>query len=561
MGSIAAQAEEQGFRVLETTLSVDEKVMEDTGTPATIPAAYVEKEGTVYLLKENGTMERIGSIEYWNKIMQFRVSDKKVAVISTDIHRQRPMMDCGLCDCHKNTTALLNVAVTNRCDLRCWYCFFYEEKAGFIFEPTVEEILEGIRAAEKYNGYIPPVQITGGEPAMRRDLDAIIRGAVEMGSPHVQLNTNSVSVGIDYYQQPDRAIQRVNRWVQAGLKTIYTSFDGMSPDSKSDPKNHYEVPFALQAYIDGGIKSTVLVPTVSQFNLRETPDIVRFAVHNLERGIKAVNFQPLSMVGYIKKGDREKLRVVQSDIVEELQKAFGFGMEAWYPVPTVASLADIVGRRSHYDIHFYNNEKCGIATYAYVDRDRHQLLPITEFIDVDRFIKDISALDQSLLKKVAFGARLLKDRLKHETFRKALAQRLSEYIIRDELPNGELLSGMLEEIIEKGDYSTLRKFHYSFIFLGMMHFQDYYNYDVHRVERCSIHYSAGHRLIPFCTYNVFPSIHRDRFLEEHRVTGERAQRLHEESRQAKERVETFRKNIDEIVQSPIYQDIYDFGAW
>jgi uncharacterized radical SAM superfamily Fe-S cluster-containing enzyme len=561
MGSIEEYAVEQGFHVLELTLSVDEIAIERTGTPITIPAAYVEKDETVYLLKENNTIERIGSKTYWDKIMQFRVPEKKMASISTNIIHQRPLIDCGLCSCHKNTTALLNLAVTNRCDLRCWYCFFYEEKSGFIYEPSVEEILKGIELAKTYNGYIPPIQITGGEPALRTDLDQIIRGAVELGSPHVQLNTNSVSVGIEYYKEPEQALQRVNHWVQAGLKTIYTSFDGVSADSKSDPKNHYELPFALQAYFDGGIKSTVLVPTVSQLNLTETPDIVRFAIHNLNRGVKAINFQPLSMVGYIKKGDRDKLRVVQSDIVEQIQREFGFGMEAWYPVSTVASLADIVGRRSHYDIHFYNNEKCGVATYVYVDRDRHKLLPITEFIDVNRFMNDISEMDRSILKKVAFGAKLIKDRLARENFRKALAKRMSEYIIQNELPNGELLSDMLEEIIEKGDYSTLRKFHYSFIFLGMMHFQDYYNYDVNRVQRCSIHYSAADRLIPFCTYNVFPSIHRDKFLREHMATGERAERLKQESLQAKQRVEAFHQLIDDIIQSSIYQDVYNISVW
>ena len=138
---------------------------------------------------------------------------------------------------------------------------------------------------------------------------------------------------------------------------------------------------------------------------------------------------------------------------------------------------------------------------------------------------------------------------------------MGDYIIQDELPNGDFLSSMLEEIIDKGDYSTLRKFHYSFIFLGMMHFQDYYNYDVNRVQRCSIHYSAADRLIPFCTYNVFPSVHRDRFLKENMVTGERAERLKQESLKAKQRVEAFHQSIDDIVQSPIYQDVYTIGAW
>lgn len=558
MGSVETAARQEGFTVLETTRSVDEEAMEEHGVPATIPAAYVEKDGEVYLLKENGTRERIGTIAYWEKVKQYPPPEERSADIDTDIEHTEDLQSCGLCSQHKNTTALLNLAVTNRCDLRCWYCFFYEEKAGFVFEPTVEELMEGIRTARRFNGYVPPIQITGGEPVMRNDLPEIIAGAVELGSPHVQLNSNSVSVGIDYYEEPEKAVDRVRRWREAGLKTIYTSFDGVSPGSASDPKNHYEIPFALQAYIDGGIKSTVLVPTVSQLNLHETPDIVRFAMHNMDKGIKAVNFQPISLVGYIKKGDRQELRTVQSDIVEQLEQAFDFGMEAWYPVSTVASLADIIGKRAHYDVHFYNNEKCGVATYVYVDRENMELYPITDFIDVDAFIQDVNDMTSSRWKKVVTGASLVRDAVRYRGLNKALAKKLTDYIIQDELPNGESLAAMLENIFDDGSYDSLRTFHYNFLFLGMMHFQDYYNYDVNRIQRCSIHYAAGDKIIPFCTYNVFPSLYRDAYLEENKVTGPRADTLMADSKQAKQRVQDFREHTDEIVEHPVYKQVYDF---
>ncbi len=555
MKTLEEIAQESGFKILEFTKSVDEAALKETGIPETIDAAYVEKDGVVYLLKKSGTMERIGTKEYWEKIMKFKPSEKyHVAKINTDIEHGKDLVSCGLCKQHKNTTALLNVVVTNRCDLRCWYCFFYEEKAGFVYEPMLEEIREGLEAAKRFNGYVPPIQITGGEPSLRKDLSEMIKMMRDMGSAHVQLNTNSISLAIDYFENPEETIKRVNRWVEAGLKTIYTSFDGMRPEANSNAKNHYEMPFALEAYHRGGIKSVVLVPTVSQLNLKETPEIARFAMRNYAIGIRGVNFQPISLVGHIKKGDRDKLRVVQSDIVEEMRKAFNFGMEAWYPVPTVAALADIIGKEPH--VHFYNNEKCGIATYAYADREHDRLIPITEFVDVDKFIGDISQIQSSALKKALFGAKLVPDAIKYGSMRRALAEKLKEYIIQDELPSGDKLSEILEDVIEKGDYRALGKFHHQFLFLGMMHFQDYYNYDVNRVQRCSIHYLAGNRLIPFCTYNVFPNIHRDRYLSKHKVTGERAEKLVKKSMEAKERVEKFRERKDEIVSSETYRKIY-----
>jgi hypothetical protein len=555
MSLLEERARDNGFTILEKTDSIDETTVEKGSIPKAISAAYVEKEGTVFLLKENGTTERIGSKTYWDKIMQFKVDDRMRAHLDTSINYEGPLTGCGLCTQHKNSTALLNLAVTNRCDLRCWYCFFYEERAGFIFEPSLDEIRQGIEKARKVNGYTPPVQITGGEPTLRHDLADIIRMSRELGSSHPQLNTNSVSIAINYVENPEETVRRVNEWVKAGLKTVYTSFDGLTPDKNSNAKNHYEIPFALEAFTRGGIKSIVLVPTVSQLNLHEAPDIVRFAVHNTNRGIRAVNFQPISLVGLIKKGDREKLRVVQSDIIEELERAFGFGMDAWYPVPTVAALADIVGRGPH--VHFYNNEKCGVATYVYVDQEKETFTPITEFIDVEGFIADVNEMYGSTLKKAAFGASLLPGALRHGGIRRALAKKLERYLLRDELPNGEELSAIIGAVFAHGDYSALRVFHHNFMFLGMMHFQDYYNYDINRVQRCSIHYAAGDRLVPFCSYNVFPDISRDTFLAANKLTGEQAERLREDSQRAKERASAFRARVDELVQSPIYREVYD----
>jgi len=554
MRSIDEIVNEGGFVLLEKTKSIDDRKIKEGKIPVAIDAAYAEKDGMVYLVKANGTIERIGSREYWDKIMEFKASEKYAARINAVTEHKRDVGSCGLCNQHKNSTALLNIVATNRCDLRCWYCFFYEEKAGYVYEPTLRKIKKAIEKAREINGYTPPIQITGGEPVLRNDIKDIIKMAKELGSPHVQLNTNSVSIGIEYFDNPAKAIGRVSEWVEAGLNTIYTSFDGLRPTPDSNIKNHYEFPFSLQAYKEGGMKSIVLVPTVSKINLKEVPDILKFAIHNMDRGIKGVNFQPISLVGSVKKAERDKLRVVQSDIVDEIKKEFGFGMEAWYPVPCIAGLADIVGREPH--IHFYNNEKCGIATYVYVDREKRKLIPITEFIDATRFLKDVRQLSYSPFRKVMLGVELLPDAIKHLSFRKALAKKISDYIIQDELPNGKKLSDILDRVVEEGNYKALREFHYNFLFIGMMHFQDYYNYDINRVQRCSIHYAAGDKIIPFCTYNVFPDIYRDRFLKAHAVEGKKAEELMKKSLEAKEMVERFRERKDEIIESPVYKEVY-----
>lgn len=545
MSKLQESVEFAKSEILEETLSVDDT----KEIPTPITAKYVLEGDVVYLHKENGTKERIGSFEYWNRVKKFK-TDKQVR-LNTTIEHRNDLLDCGLCLQHKNSTALLNIVLTNRCNLRCWYCFFYAEKAGFVYEPTIKEIRKMIEAAIRFNGYAPPIQLTGGEPTLRGDLPEIIKACKDMGSSHVQLNINSVEPGIKYYLDPEVAVKEVKRWKEAGLNTIYTSFDGIDP--KINSKNHYETPFALEAYSKAGINSTVLVPAIFKENLKEVPKIVKFAAMHTGKGIKGVNFQPISVVGSTPK-EREKFRVTQSDVLDKL-KVFGLKVDDWFSIPAVDVLADIVGRKKNH-VHFYNNEKCGVATYVYVEDDK--LHPITDFVDVDKFLEDLDKIDRNILHKASFALSLVPKMIQTGDLRKSLAKKIHRYIIRDELPNGVRISRILDEIIEKGSYSALGEFHQYFLFFGMMHFMDPYNYDINRVQRCCIHYgSPDGRVIPFCTYNVFPNVYRDAILKRNRVKDTNLERkLKKEEKKKARYVAEFRHKIEEVKNSDLYKSYY-----
>ncbi|MCX8172141.1 MAG: radical SAM protein, partial [Archaeoglobaceae archaeon] len=76
-------------------------------------------------------------------------------------------------------------------------------------------------------------------------------------------------------------------------------------------------------------------------------------------------------------------------------------------------------------------------------------------------------------------------------------------------------------------YFALYEWHKKSILLAIMHFQDLYNYDLARVERCLIHYaSPDGRIIPFCTYNVFPEIYRDKIHREFGIPIEEWKKKH-----------------------------------
>ena len=69
-----------------------------------------------------------------------------------------------------------------------------------------------------------------------------------------------------------------------------------------------------------------------------------------------------------------------------------------------------------------------------------------------------------------------------------------------------IIRGLLKDVIMKGSYEALGKFMRRIIMIGIMHFQDVWNFDLDRVQRCAIHYATPDMKIrSFCTYN---SIHR-----------------------------------------------------
>ncbi len=60
-------------------------------------------------------------------------------------------------------------------------------------------------------------------------------------------------------------------------------------------------------------------------------------------------------------------------------------------------------------------------------------------------------------------------------------------------------------MFKEGGKKGAADFSWRMMYVGGMHFQDNYNYDIERVKRCVIHYaSPDGRIIPFCAYNTGP---------------------------------------------------------
>ncbi|MEM2499492.1 MAG: radical SAM protein, partial [Sulfolobales archaeon] len=261
---------------------------------ALLPAVVVERDGKWFIRKicpEHGEIEDVyqGDAEYAKRLERFFIEGRGPRYAYTDLTAPCPY-SCGLCPIHMSHTAIANLVATNRCDLDCWFCFFYAEKSGFVYEPDLSQIKYMIEQLLKQK-VTPVIQVTGGEPTVREDLPEIISLLKSMGVKHIQLNTHAITFARLYIDKGLEAAASYARDLRSrGVNTVYMSFDGVSP--RANPKNHWEAPYSLEAFRAGGMTSVVLVPVViKNVNTEELGDIVRFAALNQDI-VRGVNFQP-----------------------------------------------------------------------------------------------------------------------------------------------------------------------------------------------------------------------------------------------------------------------------
>ncbi len=467
-----------------------------------IPAIVYEEGGEVDLIKECAE-HGITKEKYWEDYDMYEEAKKfqdkegtKILNPNVAVYADKIVCPthCGLCVKHKSHTGLGNVVITNRCDLSCWYCFFYAKENEPIYEPSLDQIRLMLRRMrnEKPVG-ANAVQITGGEPTLRDDIIDVIRIAREEGYEHVQMNTNSVRAAYD----PDF----VKRARDAGSNVVYTSFDGPTP--RSNPKNFWEIPMALEHYKQAPM-GVVLVPTViGGINDMYLGDMIKFAKSNMDV-VRGVNFQPVSLVGRMSDRARARQRITIPGAIKKIEQQLdgAIGREDFFTVPATTDVSNFVAALKGHptyklSIHF----ACGMGTYIFVDNDK--IIPVTRFVDVKGMFEYLSELGDDI-KYAKWQAPK-----KVESVTKLLLH-LKKFVDYSKAPEGFKLKDMVYNAFTEGDYHGLKAFHYKSLFIGFMHFQDPYTYDVDRVERCDIHYAMPDgRVVPFCAFNVIPELYRD----------------------------------------------------
>jgi len=426
---------------------------------------------------------------------------------------------CGLCFEHESKTVLAIIDVTNRCNMRCPVCFANAGAAGYVYEPTIEQIDRMLETATRVNfpKGIHALQLSGGEPTVREDLPEIIRLVKRHGINHIEVNTNGLKVG-----DPQTGADYLKTLMDAGISTLYLQFDGLTPAprlvarvpgadkdgrsmSEAGRKKLAEYYTNRQLNVANsarkvGFESIVLVVTLQRgLNDGQMGDILRYAGNNSDV-VRCVNFQPVSMAGRMDRNKIREVRITNADVVKGVERQTGGQIKAsdFYPIPVEVPLAGYIelvrGKRDHYD-RFSTHTQCGRATLVYVNRKDGEVTfdPITRHMNADGLYSSLDKAGRS--GRVVGTLRGLSGVLRHTDWR----------IKRD----------MIGPILLRGNYEGTGEFMRKVLMIGDMHFMDAYNFDFQRVHKCAIHYLVpdekfGARVIPFCTMNNFhrPQVER-----------------------------------------------------
>jgi uncharacterized radical SAM superfamily Fe-S cluster-containing enzyme len=174
------------------------------------------------------------------------------------------------------------IEVTNRCNMACPVCFtdanHPPEDVPF---PKIRQYMEGLLDV---TGSPIPVQISGGEPTLRKDLPEIVSMARTLGFRHIELITNGIKIS----QQPE-LLQELRL---KGLKAVYLQFDGLKKEIYLNIRGQdmTEVRHkAIEAARQAGLCCTLAVTVARGINDSEISEVVRFGISNIDT-VRAIDF-------------------------------------------------------------------------------------------------------------------------------------------------------------------------------------------------------------------------------------------------------------------------------
>ena len=205
-------------------------------------------------------------------------------------------MDSALLDTFGRIHDNLRISVTDRCNIRCFYCM-PEDNVQYVAREEIlsfEEIERFVRVAASLG--VTKLRVTGGEPLVRKDLPVLIRKLSAVpGIRDLAVTTNGVLLA-----------QHAEALYEAGLRRLNVHLDTLDAERflritrRNDLDKVLRGIEVAQRLGFGPIK----INAVAVKNLVE-PDLVPLTRYGRERNIEIrfIEFMPLDSQGLWKRGN------------------------------------------------------------------------------------------------------------------------------------------------------------------------------------------------------------------------------------------------------------------
>ena len=402
--------------------------------------------------------------------------------------------ECGLCSQHLSSPCLAQLDLTNRCNMRCPICFANAGATGGLFEPDFDEVVRQLRVLRDLRPTpCTAIQFTGGEPTVHPEFLRIVSTARRMGFSHIQIATNGIRLA-------DAAFAR--RCAEAGLHTLYLQFDGVGPEAYRRTRNYPGIWAKKLAALDNcratGMKACLVPTIVKGITDGQVGRVFRFAVANIDI-VSAISYQPVAFTGRTSTDELADQRYTLGDLANEIASASGASpLRDMYPLSIVTPLSQILeALTGQPKVHPSCHPDCAFGTYFLVSPEG-RAVPFPQVVNVEGMFTEMNRIAAGIRARGRANWldrwRVLRMFKRHFNAKAAPAGLTVKRFIHS-------LQGLVDKNVGRGDGQAET---YKTLLCAGMHFQDRYNFDVQRVQRCIILYSTPAGVFPFCTYNGGP---------------------------------------------------------
>ncbi|MCC6957190.1 MAG: radical SAM protein [Anaerolineales bacterium] len=270
--------------------------------------------------------------------------------------------DCGLCSIHLRQSTLVEVEVTQRCNLRCPVCFMSAGEAPQ--DPSLGTLRAMFEKILRQTGPQVSLQLTGGEPTVRRELAEIVRLGRAAGFSAIEVNTNGLVIGRDPAY--------IRELAEAGISGIYLQFDGLTEAVYEKIRGADLLKDKLQAVENcraAGVQVVLAMTVIWSVNHDQLGAVLNYALQNQDV-IAGVALQPAFTSGRF---DVEAARrLTMGDVVFMLSEQSGGLIDPYDLWPLGCS-----------------HPLCSCATYLV--EEAGEVKPFTRLITPQEYMREFSA--------------------------------------------------------------------------------------------------------------------------------------------------------------------------